>query len=39
MAYSGRFEPAIAAIDRAARLEPLVVGYQEIRGLYLHLAG
>jgi tetratricopeptide (TPR) repeat protein len=38
MAYMGRIEEALSSIGRAARLEPLVLSYQEIEGFYLYLA-
>ncbi len=36
--YSGRVPEAIASIGRATKLEPFVLGYQEIKGWYLYLA-
>ncbi len=38
LVYSGRVDGAIASIRRAARLEPFVLGYQEILGFYLYMA-
>ena len=37
-AYTGRTEEALSSIEQAARLEPLALGYREIRGHYLYSA-
>jgi len=37
-AYVGRMDESLASIERAMRLDPLALGYREIRGYYLYLA-